>query len=83
MRPKTAAPGWHGPWSETTQADWMEAVYTLCYSKQHYQAITWWDFSDHKGHFWPFGGMLNADLTPKESYRRLLKLQKDWGVAKA
>ena len=33
MRPKTTAPGWHGPWSEPTQADWLEAIYTLVYSK--------------------------------------------------
>ena len=83
MRPKTSAPGWHGEWSETTQADWMESMYTLCYSKPAYQAVTWWDFSDHKGHFWPFGGMLNKELKPKESYHRLLTLQKQWGVAKA
>ena len=82
MRPKTSAPGWHGEWSETTQADWLEAMYTLCYSKPHVEAVTWWDFADHKGHFWPFGGMLRKDLTPKESYRRLVELQKRWGVAK-
>jgi GH35 family endo-1,4-beta-xylanase len=82
MRPKTSAPGWHGPWSEATQADWMEAVYTLCYSKPLFQAVTWWDFSDHKGHFWPFGGMLRKDLQPKESFHRLLALQKRWGVGK-
>lgn len=81
MRPRTSAPGWHGPWSETTQADWMEAIYTLCYSKPLFQAITWWDFSDHPGHFWPFGGMLREDLSPKESYNRLIELQKRWGVS--
>lgn len=83
MRPKTSAPGWHGPWSESTQADWMEAIYTLCYSKPTFDGVTWWDFSDHKGRFWPFGGMLREDQTPKESYNRLIDLQKRWGVAKA
>ncbi len=80
MRPKISDNGWHGPWSETRQADWLEAMYTLCYSKPEFQAVTWWDFSDHKGHFWPHGGLLNKDLTPKESYTRLLDLQKRWGV---
>jgi GH35 family endo-1,4-beta-xylanase len=82
MRPKTASPGWHGEWSEATQADWLEAIYTLCYSKAQFEGVTWWDFSDHHGRFWPFGGLLNEDQTPKPSYNRLIELQKRWGVAK-
>ena len=82
MRPKNIVPGWHGPWSETMQADWLEAIYTLCYSKPEFEAIGWWDFADYGGHFWPHGGLLRKDFSPKESYLRLLKLQKDWGVEK-
>jgi hypothetical protein len=82
MRPHTPTPGWHGPWTETMQADWLEAVYTLCYAKPHFQAVEWWDVADVGGHFWPFGGVLHKDLTPKESYHRLLRLQKQWGVSK-
>jgi GH35 family endo-1,4-beta-xylanase len=79
MRPRTSAPGWHGPWTETTQADWAEAMYTLCYSKPQIEAIGWWDLADVPGHFWPFGGLLHEDMTPKESYLRLRKLQQSWG----
>ncbi|MBA4147807.1 MAG: endo-1,4-beta-xylanase [Verrucomicrobia bacterium] len=82
MRPNSLVPPWHGPWTETLQADWMEAIYTLCYSKPEFQAIGWWDLSDSGGHFWPHGGLLRGDFTPKESYHRLLKLQKQWGVSK-
>ena len=64
------------------QADWAEAIYTLCYSKPMFQVVGWWDLTDVQGHFWPFGGMLNADLSAKESYHRLAKLQRDWGVSK-
>jgi len=81
MRPKTTAPGWHGPWSEATQADWLEAIYTLVYSKPQFEAIGWWDLADIGGHFWPHGGLLHADLTPKLAYQRLGELQKAWGVA--
>jgi endo-1,4-beta-xylanase len=42
MRPKSLVPGWHGSWTETTQADWLEAIYTLCYSKPEIEAIGWW-----------------------------------------
>ncbi len=82
MRPKSLVPGWHGPWSETLQADWAEAIYTLCYSKQEFEAVSWWDLADYGGHFWPNGGLLHKDLSPKESFLRLLELQKKWGVAK-
>jgi GH35 family endo-1,4-beta-xylanase len=82
MRPKTEAPGWHEAWSEATQADWVEGIYTLVYSKPEFEAIGWWDFADTPGHFWPFGGLLRKDMTPKPAYERLRKLQKDWGVAK-
>jgi endo-1,4-beta-xylanase len=75
-------PGWHGPWTETMQADWLEGLYTLCYSKPEFGAVQWWDFADYGGHFWPHGGLLHKDYTPKESFLRLLKLQKQWGVAK-
>jgi endo-1,4-beta-xylanase len=80
MRPKDLVPGWHGPWTETMQADWMEAIYTLCYSKPEFEAVEWWDFADYGGHFWPNGGLLHRDFSPKESYRRLLALKRSWGV---
>ena len=80
MRPKSTAPGWHGPWSEATQADWLEAIYTLVYSKPEFEVIGWWDLTDLPGHFWPHGGLLHADLTPKLAYDRLGELQRAWGV---
>ncbi|NJM67863.1 MAG: 1,4-beta-xylanase [Acaryochloris sp. RU_4_1] len=67
---------WHGPWSETIQADWVEQFYTLCYSKPYIEAVTWWDLAD--GGFWPHGGLLRPDFTPKLSYLRLATLQKQW-----
>ena len=68
---------WHGePWSETTQADWAEAYYTMCYAKPAIQAITWWDFCDPS--FIPHGGFMDDQLRPKESYHRLHKLIQGW-----
>jgi endo-1,4-beta-xylanase len=83
MRPRSYAPPWHGTaWNPTLQADWTEAIYTLLYSKPLYTSVTWWDFVDTKGKFWPFGGLLDKDLKPKEAYLRIKKLQGEWGVAK-
>jgi len=64
---------WHAPWSEGVQADWVEQFYTICYGKGAVEAVTWWDFAD-AGHFWPHGGFLRGDFTPKESYHRLKAL---------
>ena len=69
---------WHQPWNETTQADWIEQFYTLCFSKPYIQAITWWDFAD--ANFWPHGGFLRRDMTPKESFFRLQKLLRQWSA---
>jgi GH35 family endo-1,4-beta-xylanase len=80
MRPKSLVPGWHGPWTQTIQADWLEAIYTLCYSKPEFEAVGYWDLADVGGHFWPHGGLLNKDFTPRESYGRLLNLKKSWGL---
>lgn len=82
MRPRDLVPGWHGPWDETMQADWAEAIYTMVYSKPHFEAIGWWDLADTPGHFWPHGALLHADGTPKQSYHRLARLQREWGVSK-
>lgn len=80
MRPKDLVPGWHGPWTETMQADWLESIYTICYSRPEFEAVGYWDMADYGGHFWPHGGLLRGDYTPKESFGRLLNLQKAWGL---
>jgi GH35 family endo-1,4-beta-xylanase len=82
MRPRSLVPGWHGPWTETTQADWLEGIYSICYSKPEFEAVTWWNVADFPGHFWPYGGLVYRDLVPKESLGRLQQLQKSWGLSR-
>lgn len=68
---------WHRRWDEELQADWLEEVFTLYYSRQNIKAINWYDFSD----FRPFirnGGLVREDATPKRSYYRLQELLKSW-----
>jgi len=76
---KKADAGWHGPWSEATQADWVEGVYTIYYSKPYITAVSWWDLADAVS-FWPYGGLCRGDLAPKPSYLRLQELQRSWGL---
>lgn len=68
---------WHAPWSQAVQADWVEQFYTLCFSKPHIEAVSWWDLSDI-GNFWPHGGLVDDDMQPKEAYRRLQQLIAAW-----
>ncbi len=68
---------WHGDrFTEDNQAQWVEWLYKIAFSKPYVQAITWWDFMDPG--FIPNGGYLRADLTPKPSYERLLAMQTKW-----
>ncbi len=68
---------WHAPWSQTIQADWVEQFYTLCFSKPHIEAVSWWDLSDI-GNFWPHGGLVDDEMQPKEAYQRLQQLLATW-----
>jgi GH35 family endo-1,4-beta-xylanase len=68
---------WHRHWDEELQADWLEQVYTLYYSRPSVRAISWYDFSD----FRPFivnGGMVREDATPKRAYHRAKDLLASW-----
>jgi GH35 family endo-1,4-beta-xylanase len=64
---------WHVDFTETIQADYIESLYTLAYSKPYVEAITYWDFNG-VGH----DGFIREDGTPKESYYRLQNLIAQW-----
>lgn len=69
---------WHRPWDESLQAQWVEDLYTLAYSKPFVHAISWYDFVDP--YSWiPDGGLLaSPDGTKKQAFHRLARLQKQW-----
>lgn len=64
---------WHNEFTESVQADWVESVYTIAYSKPWVEAISYWDFNG-KGH----DGFVQEDGTPRESYHRLRNLLDKW-----
>jgi endo-1,4-beta-xylanase len=75
-----AAMLWHGDrFTETIQADWIEQMYTIAYSKPNLEAISYWDFADPG--FIAHAGFMGPDGTPKESYHRLLALLAKWRSA--
>lgn len=68
---------WHRQWDEDLQAEWLEQVYTMWYSKPNVKAINWYDFSD----FRPFivnGGLVREDCSPKKSFIRAKELLASW-----
>ncbi|OGU74257.1 MAG: hypothetical protein A2V93_08155 [Ignavibacteria bacterium RBG_16_34_14] len=71
-------PLWHHQWDEETQADWLEQIYTLAYSKPYIKACNWFDLID------PYSYMQNGGLfksekgEPKAAYHRLKNLKEKW-----
>jgi hypothetical protein len=69
---------WHRHWDPELQAEWLEQIYTILYSKPWIEAINWYDFVDPYS-FVDNGGLLaSPEGEKKPVYHRLEKLQKEW-----
>ena len=69
---------WHRPWDQELQADWLEGLYTLAYSKPWIEAVNWYDFVDPYS-FIKNGGLLESPQGEKKAaFQRLLNLQQKW-----
>lgn len=77
MKVPKAPYDWHRPWDEDLQADWLEEVYTVLYSKPYIHNISWYDFADFRT-FIPNGGLIRVDGETKASYERLRGLLEAW-----
>lgn len=69
---------WHRHWDPELQAEWLDQIYTVFYSKPWVEAINWYDFVDPYS-FVKNGGLLaspQGDLKP--AYHRLKQLQARW-----
>ncbi|MBM3289477.1 MAG: hypothetical protein FJY92_04930 [Candidatus Hydrogenedentes bacterium] len=80
--PSTYQPGWTSgywrePWTEQTQADYAEAVFTLAYADERVHSITWWDITDTKSSV-TTGGLCDANGGPKPVLERLEGLIAAW-----
>ncbi len=69
---------WHRNWDQDLQAEWLEGLYTMAYSKPWIEAVNWYDFVD------PYSWIKNGGLIAspqgekKAAYERLIKLKKEW-----
>lgn len=69
---------WHQPWNQKTQAEYLEKLYTIAFSKPLVQAITWsWGISDQDA-FIVSGGLLDDSSNPKPAYFALKDLLSSW-----
>lgn len=69
---------WHRHWDEELQADWMESVYTLAYSKPYIEAANWFDFVDPYSYIENGGLLRSLEGEKKAAYDRLKKMQERW-----
>jgi len=81
---KVGMPGepypWHRPWDEELQADWMEAMYTLAYSRPSIEGAHWFDFIDPY-YFIDNGGLLRSpEGETKAAYDRFRRLREGWSA---
>lgn len=68
---------WHRHWDQELQADWMEQVYTIFYSRNLVEACNWYDFADFRT-FIQNGGLVTEACAPKPSYYRMKSLLESW-----
>jgi endo-1,4-beta-xylanase len=69
---------WHRQWDEELQAEWLERMYTIIFSKPWIEAVNWYDFVDPFS-FIPNGGLLRSPKGEiKPAYSRLKKLKEKW-----
>jgi len=70
--------GWrHNHWDEEMQAEYLQDFYTLAFSKERVEAITWWCINDSNS-FINTGGLLDEDNNPKQAYFTMRDLIDDW-----
>lgn len=68
---------WREPWTEQTQADYAEMIFTFAYADPRVQSISWWDVMDTKSSV-TTGGLCDANGKPKHVLERLRKLIAGW-----
>lgn len=69
---------WRRPWDEELQADWLESICTLAYSRDWIENFSWFDLRD-EGSFQSNGGLLRSDEGEKKAaWHRMKNLRDSW-----
>ncbi len=67
---------WRSAWSQLVQARWMESVIQIALSKPFIDSIAWSEMVDHADPDLPLAGLVDEDLAPKQSFRRLIAFRR-------
>jgi endo-1,4-beta-xylanase len=68
---------WHERATEQTQADYLEAVFTIAYAEPRVEGINWWGLYDEY-RFVEDGGLFDLSRRPKPAAERLRSLLQSW-----
>lgn len=69
---------WHRPWDEQTQAEYLEQVYTIAFSKPLVKGIVWGSGVVDSDTATESCGLFDADFNPKPAYFALKNLINSW-----
>lgn len=73
---------WDVPWTEETQAQYLETFYTVFFAKPTNTGLTWYFTIDTPNDTDPFvvykGGLIQDDGSPKKSFYALQRLINSW-----
>jgi hypothetical protein len=65
---------WRRPWDEQLQAEWIDSLYKLAFSKPFVESIAWANVADMHQTL-PGGGLLSDVLQPKPSFQKLQEIR--------
>jgi hypothetical protein len=75
---------WHRAWDPQVQADWLDTLIRMAYSKPYVESVAWANLAD-LSHDIPGGGVFDDMLKPKPSFAKLSDLREklhQWGAKK-
>jgi hypothetical protein len=67
---------WRKPWSTEVQSLWLQAACQIALSKPFVEAVSWLELMDHDASLLPMAGLIDADMRPKASMKKLIGVRR-------
>jgi GH35 family endo-1,4-beta-xylanase len=68
---------WHHKWNQSVQAEFLRQFYTIAFSKEKMESLTWWDLDDNTS-FLDGGALFDDHMKPKLAFYALKDLIASW-----
>ncbi len=68
---------WHHKWNQSVQAEFVKQFYTIAFSKQKMESLTWWDLDDNTS-FLDGGALFDDHMKPKPAFYAMKDLIAGW-----